>query len=399
MATLLLLLLAAIVTTFSIPHVASSTTIDVKGRCPDKCNPNTLSLFKSCAPLVDDGCEFGVCKNHVFACRMSPNGPPFYKLGEKVTITDHPIRKPLNFSISLLQAAPTIDVYFLLDATFTNRFIVRDAQNSYGLLIERLNSLGIDASYGLGIFRDESELSDGFKNLQSITKKGDKVIAALQTVEGMGGLDYFESNLVALYKVAIGKGIGWRKNSRKYVIMAAAFVGHEPTCTGSLPQLNRQVVANRLKSKSIIPVFYSAPGRVMDAATVPYGCQGNETAGSGQSSFITKQTNGTFIAGMARTLKIDELYNAVTDSLFSLSVDASTCERFANVKYNTTLGMPMTHGEGIEVELNLLTKLCQGKGNSTKPISPTCTVQFLFNGQKNPSNSLTLNFKNLTMCP
>lgn len=379
--------------------VAQATIIDVKGRCPDKCNPNTVLLFEKCAPLLADGCTFGVCAENVFACRMSPEGPPFYKLGEKVTITDHPIRKPLKFPVSLLKAAPKIDVYFALDATFTNRFIVKDAQDSYGLLIEKLNNLGIDASFGLGIFRDESELSDGFKNLQSITKNGDKVVTALKTVEGMGGLDYFESNLVALYKVATDKNIGWRKSSRKYVIMAAAFVGHEPTCTGNLRQLTRQVVAETLKDKSVVPVFYSAPGKVMDAATVPYGCEGNETAGSGQSSFIAKETNGTFIAGMARSLEIDKLYNAIAGSLFSLSVDASACERFANIKYNITMDKPVTYGDGIEVGLNLQTKLCERKNNSTKPLSLKCMVQFLFNGEKTPSNSLTLDFKNLTKCP
>lgn len=330
---------------------------------------------------------------------MSPDGPPYYKLGEIVTISNHPIRKNLNFPISLIDATPKVDVYFVLDATFTNRFIVKDARTAFATLMDQLSTIVADVTFGLAIFRDESELWNGFENVASLSKKPGKVRAALNKVEPKGGLDYFESNLAALYQAATNRSVGWRKSARKVIVMAAAFVGHEPTCTGALPRLTRKVVAETLADAAIMPVFYSAPGDAMDAATVPYGCDGAETAGPGQTSYIAEETGGVLIPGMSRNVDVPKIFNAVKASLLTLSVDAGACKRFANVTFNQSLDKPLAYADTVELKVSLLPQVCATKPNSAKPVNAECNLRFLFNKDNSSANVFSLKFQNVTGCP
>lgn len=391
-------LLITLATILAVGSPASAATFDVKGRCPDKCVNNTEKLFRACAPLFSHGCEFSECQNRVYACRVMPKGPPFYELGEKVTISGAKIGEDVKLPLSLTSARPRVDIYFVLDATFTNKLLVKDAKTSYALFMQRVSAFGLDAAFGVGIFRDESELKNGFKNLQTISTDANMTAAALNQVEGMGGLDYFESNLVALYKTTVNGSVGWRPGARRIVVMAAAFVGHEPTCSKGLPRLTRGFVADALVNASVTPVFYSAPGDVMDAATVPYGCADAETVGKGQTSYIAKKAGGVFLKGASRKLDVDAVYSAVEGLLMNVSADESDCTGIAKVRFNTSFDKPFMNGDGVRIDVKLLPQLCQPVGNASAVVMAKCSVKFAFNGDGERKSKLSLDFDDIQGC-
>lgn len=364
---------------FAVLGLTTAKLVDIDGRCPSECTDDIIGLFEECAPLVKKGCTFSRCDETTYSCSYNRNGPDYYELGETASFSQFDFNETVTVPISLMSIKPNVDLYLLMDATFTNRVLLRDSQESFPKFMDAFSTLSVDAAFGAGIFRDESELWNGFANVQSITVKTGLVESAFKETVGEGGLDYFESNLVALYQAATNSSVEWRKYSRKFVILAAAFVGHEPTCTGDLPKLDREIVAKTLRKEGVVPILYSAPDNVMDAATVPYGCTGTETAGAGQGSYVAKNGGGDFIKGKAKSLDTMELMSSIQSLFYSVNVNTKDCNDILNIETNLTSNI-LPYGSGIELSFNLKEKLCRQSGSGPK--KGKCKIEIDIEGLK-----------------
>lgn len=299
-------------------------------------------------------------------------------MGETITFKNFMYNSTLTVPLSLDSLKPSIDLYFLIDATFTNRALLREAQDSIPVLMQSVAALRADPAFGAGIFRDESELWDGFQNIATLTDRQSDVVAAVADAKGTGGLDYFESNLAALYQAARNDSVGWRRSARKFVIMAAAFVGHEPTCTGDLPRLDRAVVVDALVKDGIAPILYSAPDDVMDAATVPYGCKNANAAGKGQGSYVSEKASGAFIKGKAKELVVDDVLASVKELFYKVRVDLKDCEKDLNIRSDVPDSGIIPYGKNIELSFELSDSMC--RKSTSGIVKGKCTVEFEIDG-------------------
>lgn len=366
----------------------SGKLVDIEGRCPAECTDDIIALFEKCAPLVKKGCTFSRCGEANYSCTYNQSGPEYYELGETASFSQFDFNETLTVPISLASIKPNVDIYFLVDATFTNRILLRESQTSFPELMDSFSKLSVDAAFGAGIFRDESELWNGFENVQGITDKKREVESAFKETTGEGGLDYFESNLVALYQAATNNSVEWRRNSRKFVILAAAFVGHEPTCTGDLPKLDRQIVTETLRKAGIIPILYSAPDNVMDAATVPYGCIGSETVDAGQGSYVAKNGGGDFIKGKAKSLDTMEIMKSIQSLFYNVNVNTKDCNDIISIETNLTSNNVLPYGSGIELSFNMKEKLC--RQSSSGPKKGTCKIEIDIEGLKSQEFNIVI---------
>lgn len=326
---------------------------------------------------------------------MREAGPEFFELGETVTFTFFDADETLTLPVSLARARPAVDVYAVLDATFTNRALVRAVRTALPDLFAAVDAVSAHAAFGAAIFRDESELWNGFANLQSLTAEKRAVHEALENTTGAGGLDYFESNLVALYLAATNTSVGWRRNARKVIVMAASFVGHEPTCTGRLPKLNRSVVAHTLVEERIVPVFYSRPGDGLDAATVPYGCSGSSTAGVGQGSHIARVAGGAIVEGDAKVFDTNLVLDAIKARLLRVNIDTSDCDAIFDIKTNASDHAVVPLGGGLQLKLKMTRKLCKESSDGIK--RGKCKIGIDIDGMR--TESLTVIVDRYQKCP
>lgn len=148
--------------------------------------------------------------------------------------------------------------------------------------------------FGVGVYRDESELNNGFAQRQEITRNAVDVQNAIRLLRATGGEDVEEALLIALYKVANAKSTGWRDDSHRLVVLFGDSPGHEPTCFSGRT-LRRGVVARKLFSKGIKVVAVSLGAGLDKRTKKRSGCEG-EDGRKGQARDITRKTGGTVIA-------------------------------------------------------------------------------------------------------
>lgn len=255
-----------------------------------------------------------------FKCSLRTGVPAITRSGEQVTINRPTIQSPFPLNFDLSTSPIKTDLYLLIDATGSMTSIPIIKRNF--LSIANVFAADPDSAFGVGIYRDESELSGGFKNLQSISTSLDGARQALKIIGPTGGRDGPEANLVALYNIATSSDIAWRKDSRKLILMFGDQVGHEPTCYDDV-KLNRSIVIPALVDKGITVVAVDT-GTSLDDETSHFGC-GNGTAPSGQTSAITKATGGKFVRSPGDAMVIQVAVRALSSLTKQLKIVANTC--------------------------------------------------------------------------
>lgn len=278
----------------------------------------------------------------------------------------------LNFSApsSTPDSAPPIptsgklDFYLLSDVTGSMSSAISSVRTQFLNLVDAFSKLNPDVKFGLGFYRDETELGgDGFENVRAITNNLTSIRVAINRLRATGGGDGPEANLVALYRVATLGRIGWRDDAAKILAYFGDWPGHEPTCVSKLPQLNRTFVANALARRGIkvVAVSFPPPGLSSGEITV-FRCPGETPAGPGQAAIITKRTGGALVqAGDQRRVlfSIRRALRGIATNV-QVDVDESECTTAILSRHEPALPVNVPPGRTLTVKniLRLKKRVC-----------------------------------------
>lgn len=210
--------------------------------------------------------------------RLLLNGVPFNSLPQ------------LDYNINLDDEAKRTDVYLLGDGTTSMRVALEAAKKRAWELVN-LYPRSSDVAYGVGLFSEESNRNNGFSHLQSLTTQRSEAVQAIRewTSKSDGRRD--KASLVALYRVATDRNIGWRKGSRRVVVYFSDAPGSEPSCVGG-KRVDRLNVIRAMRNKRITLVSINLGD--MDRKPRPFKC-GRGHVGRGQTSALTVRTGGVVV--------------------------------------------------------------------------------------------------------
>ncbi len=249
------------------------------------------------------------------------------------------------------------DIYLLSDTTGSMGGEIAAVRSGMNAIIQNLTETqSADIAFGVGEFKDETELVDGFKNLQPLDKNKDKSFAAVKKLVAQGGGDGPEGGLLALYKVAKDPAIGWRRNSRRIVVFYGDAPQHEPTCVSGTV-LKRQNVIDTLLERNISVVSVSFQGG-LDRSTFEISCEKStnrtNTVRGDQGKDIANKTFGAHAFVSARSPSseevIEKITSAIAESKLFLDLAFSTCGEAVSIEYSPSFPIMVTLGE--EVKFN-----------------------------------------------
>lgn len=214
---------------------------------------------------------------------------------------------------------PQDDMVLLTDATGSMKKAIKRVREQLAELIEARNK-NSDTHFAVASYRDDkssSTLEYSWKLHQGLTSDRPALQRAVDSLRAEYGGDAPEANLVALYKLATGGELKWRKESRRLVAWFGDAVGHEPACaTDGKTVLTRASVLAALKAAriSVLAVSFDTVGSLDGAVgSERIGSGGRcspRTAGikPGQASFITQGTKGKYLKASDRSATlIDDL--------------------------------------------------------------------------------------------
>lgn len=230
-----------------------------------------------------------------------------------------------------------LDVYLLVDGTGSMGIVIQSIQRTFRLLVDDLKA-DSDTAFGVGMFRDDSELEGGFRNLQSITTNETLVINAVDSLQASGGLDFAEANLAALYHVATDASIGWRQVSRRVILYVADNPGHEPSCQNLSNPLTRVNVVKALNRAHVTVIAVSYPYFSLNKRPNAFRCgRGMEAAPTGQGSYITFHTGGVYLAGRQSTFETSAVVNTVQSLKSRITLQRNSCVKLAAAYFKPSL--------------------------------------------------------------
>lgn len=121
-----------------------------------------------------------------------------------------PANKPLDFSTAI----PSMDTFFLMDATGSMGGVITNLKNSLtSTIIPGIQAAVPSTQFGAGTYRDfpispfGDPTDQPFNLLQAITPTASSVQSAVNTMTATGGNDWPEGGIEAIYQVATGEGI------------------------------------------------------------------------------------------------------------------------------------------------------------------------------------------------
>lgn len=349
------------------------------GDCPNVCkafNPATLALdFQACAPYLQYGCTMQGCDDFLpglgFSCKLDgdlvASKPITVCPGDKVLFEEINIEEFHTLSYKIDLSAPPVktDLYILADTTGSMSGAISTARNKAsdltGVFGDREH-----VAFAVGNYRDENDAAhsgpgykSGFKHQLSFTE--DKALAQEKikewsTSSRYNGGDGPEANLVALYKIATDSSIGWRKNSRKFVVYFGDISGHEPTCVEGLT-IDRQTVIDAMKKRGITVVAVNF--RNIDQAPTSYpssGCGGKTKSGAGQATDITTSTGGSIASSSDQRKLIELIEVALNNVKRTYDVDSSDCDSQITHSHTPALPLELLTGEKSTVENKITLK-------------------------------------------
>lgn len=267
------------------------------------------------------------------------------------------------------------DFYLLSDATGSMRTAISAVQDRFRNVVQARSEASSDVQFGVGFYRDENDPGFGFVNLQSMTSSISDVLSAIDMLTAEGGGDRPEANLVALYSLATGAGIGWRPDARKIVVYFGDSPGHEPTCFSGVTATRNSVVA-ALNEWGITVVAASFDGG-LDAATSSFGCSTATTStGPGQGTAITSGTGGALVDSSDQEGLIESIIAAVGSLSQDIEVDTSDCDGKLDVQFQPALPITASPGDMVTItESVTATEAICAEGPEF-----SCTVRFLAGG-------------------
>lgn len=355
------------------------------GGCPSTCRPLTEEqfgrAFLQCKRRAAMGCIMKPCgpsdkRFSAFSCstnaRLLPKQtvcPGDTLVFDRVSINDRfRFMYMLNASGSMTSASTSsgipssgdIDFYLLSDVTGSMSDAIAAVRTQFISLVDTFSKTNPNVKFGLGIYRDETELgNDGFENVRTITSNLTSIRVAINKLRAMGGADGPEANLVALYRVATSEKIGWRDGARKIVAYFGDWPGHEPTCPGfGVPELNRTFVARKLEEKNITVVAVSFPPPGLDSNSISvFRCGDRKKAGPGQASVITKRTGGALVQAGDQKRVLFSIQRALRGISTEEQVNVDESECVTGIKSRHVPSLPATVAMGGELEVRNIIKL------------------------------------------
>lgn len=321
------------------------------GPCEEKCvkyNPLSFSTENSkCAKTQKLGCVHAPCEDDdlAFSCQLNkilieditfvcPEDDIVFD-GVNINTFDQ-----ITFRIDLNAPPAQTDVYLLADNTGSMTIAIPTAKTKAKEFFKLFGSRE-EVAFGVGSFKDEVELSNGFKHHQSITENDDAVINAIDQWVASGGGDKDEANLIALYKIATEDKIKWRQGSRRFIVLFGDVPGHEPSCTLGKP-IDRNVVVDALKKERITVVMVNFGN--LDSSPLLFrrsGCNGKTSAPLGQASFITKKTGGAIVSNSDQAKLVELIEEALRNVTRTYTVDESDCIDKLDAKHSPSLPLDL----------------------------------------------------------
>lgn len=359
---------------FIILLIHSSTSVIVPfSACPsEKCYTDLGEVFFKCAPHFFIGCapQPVPCEGTSgYVCtKPAPIGTEItVGPGEPIVLEKVKLFTTYSFKVDLSALPLNTDFYLLSDATGSMGGAIGAVRTKFTDLVNFFKENSRSPRFGIGYYRDELEkgMVDGFKNAQALTEDIDKVEAAIRTLRASGGGDGDEANLVALYKVATDKSIGWRTDSRKILVYFGDFPGHEPTCIKG-KTITRTDVVKALEAKKItvIAVSFGTPG-LNRAPSRLRTCPGSGAAGTGQATAITTASGGGAVVSSTNQADLINRIKAAIQALErTFDLDASDC--LGNLETSSTPALPVTIPGGsskvIDQAVTILHGVCASRG-------------------------------------
>lgn len=327
----------------------------VYARCPEKEMPFSEELFRECGGLIQFGCTLKPVTTHpgYFTCSRKEADPEPGTVvcpGDKIVFNNIKIneREFVRYAIDLRADPLSTDVYFLSDATGSMHRAIDTAKTRAQALLD-IFSARPDTQFGVGYYRDEVELHNGFFNAQSITSNVHAVKAAINSIVANGGGDRDEANLVALYKIATDPAIGWRPRSRRILVYFGDQPGHEPTCGSVGRTLTRIVVSEALYAERISVLAVDFGG--LDAAPVSYGCGISSTKleKPGQATHIIEATGGAIVKASDQSKLIELIEGLVIAMPRQFSYRDNSCAGKVLSIHSPTMPVELYVGSSLTV--------------------------------------------------
>lgn len=302
-------------------------------------------------------------------CTLPPSGPDFVSLSESVTLFQPAVGSSHSINLNFKDSPVKMDVYLLLDATGSMNEPIMAIRKNFPKLAAGVKATS-DAAFGVGIFRDERDLDNGFEQLQSISTDSGRSATALSKITAVGGQDAEEANLVALYKLATDESIGWRDASRRIVIYVADEPGHEPSCLGNGLKIDRAMVVDALNKAgiSVIAISY-APGK-LNVATKQLGCSiSTEDAGPGQGTAIVKGTGGILLERSPTNFDVGVMLKSIRKLTKRVTLSKNTCARYLKTTYGPPLPAVLSGSVRLAVTFMVRPTSCSLKADFSCQIS------------------------------
>lgn len=354
-----------------------ASEIRVPGRCPEVCRSDLAASYNECRNRYNRGCTLSFCgtsASRQTRCTLRTTGPDFIRLYESVTLYRPKVSSTHSINVDFKGSPVKTDIYFLIDATGSMGSLILSIQEQFPRLVAGVKAIS-DAAFGMGIFRDERELNNGFENIQSVSTNSRLSRTALANVSAGGGQDAEEANLVALYKLATDPAIGWRDASRRIVLYIADEPGHEPTCLGEGFRLDRANVIASLNKASVSVIAISYPVDAMDRATKQLGCGPKVfDAPAGQGTAIAEGTGGIYLSGNDNVFNVKEILSSIRKLTKKVTVSNNSCTKYLNMNYLPALPAVLPSNARLRVTFTVRPTSCELKSTFE------CKIWFLESG-------------------
>lgn len=341
----------------------------VYGPCENECvefNPLTFSSqFTKCAAQQSRGCVLDTCAGpdepKAFSCQLNKTLIEEATLicpGDSIVFDSIDVNKfgTITYNVDLDAPPVQTDLYLVADSTGSMGSAIdtakKQAKDIVGIFGPRE-----DVAFGVGEYKDESELTKGFRNIQPVTENDADVEKAINKWSASGGGDTDEANLVALHQIATQDSIKWRQGARRFVVLFGDNPGHEPTCALSSP-IDRYSVVAELNKKGITVVMVDFSS--LDSRR-PYsfplsGCDGKTRSSSGQASYITEATGGAVVSDSDQKKLVELIERALRSVLRKYDVIEKECAPFLNAKHTPDLPLELAPTENTVVKNSISLK-------------------------------------------
>ena len=199
------------------------------------------------------------------------------------------------------------DVYILADTTGSMGAILNAVKSGANDIVGAPYS-GIDIAFGVGNYRDFTDMNPPFAPQVQPTTTNAAVTAGIQSWNADGGGDMPESQLFALHTLAEAPGgstIGWRSDSKRIVVWFGDAPGHDPIRkeqSGLGFDITTETVKNRLAEENITVIAISVHGNRLDAS-------GN------QATQIADATGGKHVEGINSSEIVDTIINLIDEAI------------------------------------------------------------------------------------